>query len=133
MGMAKSYKIRSVIVCDDVRREISKKEILIGVYTDAIVVQQVPAVLPLLHFRVNLSVTKDAADKFSFYVEKPSGARLLDTKDQSYEKDGNVILVMAMHNPILDEVGQHRMYLQMGSARKEMIGEFNVTVGSVAE
>ena len=42
-----SIKIISVIVCDDIRKEISNKDILIGVYSGSIVFQAFPSTIPL--------------------------------------------------------------------------------------
>jgi hypothetical protein len=39
------FSVGSVIICDEVRREITNKDILIGVYSGAIVVSAVPATL----------------------------------------------------------------------------------------
>lgn len=42
-----NMEIHSAIVCDDIRREINNKEILIGVYTGDIIVADFPTMLTL--------------------------------------------------------------------------------------
>jgi hypothetical protein len=49
--------VRSVIICDDVRREDNGKEILIGVYNDKIVIdRQPPFLLPTLCVRFVMKI-----------------------------------------------------------------------------
>jgi len=130
--MAKApYKLLSVIVCDDVRTEVTKKEILIGVYSDGIVVPKLPAVLTSLFFRIHLALQIQEQTTFSFQVLKPSGQSLLDTNDQTLESRRNVILAMGIQGPNLDEAGKYQMFLRVGNRRRQMIGEFNVTEGPV--
>jgi hypothetical protein len=45
--MESQLEIKSVVVCDDVRREENGKDILIGVYSSGILVPQLPATLSL--------------------------------------------------------------------------------------
>ncbi len=44
---APKLKLIAALVCDDTRREDNGKEILIGVYTGAVIVPELPAALPL--------------------------------------------------------------------------------------
>jgi hypothetical protein len=57
--MAGRAKIRSVILCDDIRREDNGKEILIGVYNGVILFPKFPAVLRQLILRIEY----DGVDK----------------------------------------------------------------------
>jgi hypothetical protein len=50
-----SYNVRFVIICDDIRQEVSGKEILIGVYNDAILCPAFPIVIQKLIVRVSVS------------------------------------------------------------------------------
>ena len=130
--MAKApYKLLSVIVCDDVRTEVTKKEILIGVYSEGIVVPKLPAVLTSLYFRVHLALYQQGQTQFSFQVVKPSGKNILDTKEQPLEFRSHVVLALGVQGPTLDEAGKHQMFLRLGQGRRQMIGEFNVTEGPV--
>jgi hypothetical protein len=49
------YHIRFVIICDDIRQEVSGKEILIGVYNDIIIFPSFPAVMQKLILRVSVN------------------------------------------------------------------------------
>jgi hypothetical protein len=41
------FSINSVVVCDDIRKEITNKDILIGVYGGGLLVPQLPAAMPI--------------------------------------------------------------------------------------
>jgi hypothetical protein len=56
--MAADYQVRSVIVCDDVRREGNGKELLIGVYPSAITLPAIPTVMPALCVRMEVVAKK---------------------------------------------------------------------------
>ncbi|MCC0013847.1 MAG: hypothetical protein H6881_08220 [Rhodobiaceae bacterium] len=67
-----STKVESIILCEDVRKEITNKEILIGVYSGNIVVKSYPTML-----RLNLWVEllPDSIGERSLHlkVDTPSG------------------------------------------------------------
>lgn len=54
---ARNWKVRSVLICDDIRTETTGKEILIGVYRGAVVVPTAPISLPSLALRIEFGVT----------------------------------------------------------------------------
>jgi len=61
--MTASFNIRNALVCDDARREMNGKSILIGVYNDVIVLPQFPfIVVPKLVFYM---VVNPLGNKFS--------------------------------------------------------------------
>jgi hypothetical protein len=45
--MADDFEVSAVIVCDDIRQEISNKFILVGAYSGSMVINAIPAVIPL--------------------------------------------------------------------------------------
>jgi len=51
--MSQRIHIRSVILCDDVRQEVTGKEILIGVYNDSMIFPSLPGSLKQLILRIS--------------------------------------------------------------------------------
>jgi hypothetical protein len=66
------YKITSLIICDDIRREASGKEILIGVYSKDIIVKDIPTRLPQLSFRISVALEHANFKKMRFSLSSPS-------------------------------------------------------------
>lgn len=66
-----SASFTSCIVCDDVRREISGKDILIGVYTADIVLSSYPATIPL-SFWIEFEPVEEGELNVEFKVDSPS-------------------------------------------------------------
>ena len=48
----KNFKCTSVIICDDIRQEATGKQILVGVYTGAVILPAFPTVLEKLCIRI---------------------------------------------------------------------------------
>lgn len=71
------YEVKSVILCDDVRREDSSKDILIGVYNDVIAVDSVPALLPLISVRFLLKVLRTGVIKVEGAITQPDGTDIV--------------------------------------------------------
>jgi len=73
-------EIASVILCDDIRKEVTNKEILIGVYAGDIVISSFPAMAPLA-FWIELiphSVGKhDVILRLGVTDKKPIGLRAI--------------------------------------------------------
>lgn len=67
------FKFRNFVLCEDARREISGKEILIGVYDDNVIIGSVPAILDRLFFRVAIDCDPLYRGKFSMSLRDPEG------------------------------------------------------------
>lgn len=67
-----SAKITSIIICDDVRREINNKEILIGVYSGSITVPSYPATLRLALW-IEMETEQKELNHWAIKIETPSG------------------------------------------------------------
>ena len=76
--MSSTFTLSAFIVCDDIRSEATGKDMLIGVYADAIILPRFPARLPKLCFRVTVTdITVEKPKAFTFYVHDTEGkARL---------------------------------------------------------
>jgi hypothetical protein len=71
--MSERYKLRSVIICDDVRQEISGKEILIGVYNYSVLFHQFPAGMPQLVMKIAIKLIDKEAKSFLLHLRDPNG------------------------------------------------------------
>lgn len=70
-------EFHAVLVCDDVRREDNKKEILIGVYGSAVVVPALPAFVNLV-FWMQATSARPGLHKFTFRVVNESDTEFLN-------------------------------------------------------
>lgn len=67
-------------MCDDVRTENSGKHILIGVYSDAIVIpKDTPKLVFPLAFFVNISAPQDKTVPVVTWIEGPGGKRMQES------------------------------------------------------
>jgi hypothetical protein len=62
------FRVKSLLVCDDIREEKSGKEIIIGVYTGAIIFAQLPAKLNKIVFRIDVQFLKRGAKQVAFQI-----------------------------------------------------------------
>jgi Family of unknown function (DUF6941) len=74
--MPDKYKVRSVIFCDDVRQEVTGKEILIGVYNYIILYPQFPAFVPRLIVKIYFNVKDKTAKQFVLHLKDKDGVVL---------------------------------------------------------
>jgi hypothetical protein len=112
--MANKLHIRSVIICDDVRREDNGKEILIGVYNGVILVPRFPSVLRQLIVRIEYEWKGVPAHKFKATVTAEGGQKIL-------EADGQTTLV-SPDDPAAISIGA-------GPIRFEKQTQFNIRFG----
>lgn len=73
------FNVNAVIVCDDVRREVSQKDILIGVYGSAIVVYSLPTQINLA-FWIELEVRKNGLFEIFLKLEFQNSAQSIEFK-----------------------------------------------------
>ena len=75
----KQPKLDFVIICDDIREEVSQKLSYIGVYND-IIVSKLPYIFPKLCFSLYYS-NISSGDKVSIGVKNPSGKSIVKPVD----------------------------------------------------
>jgi len=81
--MARKYKLDHIIICDDARREDNLKEIIIGMYANGeIVFANLPAVTPILTFRLQLRSPEPLRATARFQVRSPSRHLILSADAQ---------------------------------------------------
>lgn len=71
--MANDFKATSVIICDDIRREATGKEILVGVYAGVIFLPALPALLPTMGARIEFSTDLSRAEDLAVELRDPDG------------------------------------------------------------
>lgn len=69
--MTVSYKLVSVLIADDVRKETSGKDIAIGIYSGVIICTTIPTVLPTFALRFEIIPTKQRYDKVICKIRDP--------------------------------------------------------------
>jgi hypothetical protein len=76
-------RFRSLLLCDDIRREDNGKELLIGVYSGGIrFFGAGPGRLRQLYFRIELEQEGENLESpFSLELTAPSGAKLINAQD----------------------------------------------------
>lgn len=73
-----TYKVRSLIICDDVRPEASGKEVLVGAYSGVVVSNMgFPLYMPSLYFRLEVEMEKAQYEGTTLRVLDPQGKQLL--------------------------------------------------------
>jgi hypothetical protein len=76
--MSQRIHIRSVILCDDVRQEVTGKEILIGVYNDSMIFPSLPGSLKQLILRISCDLLDKDLKTAVISLRDPSGTKLSD-------------------------------------------------------
>lgn len=130
MAGDKEYQVKSIIVCDDVRREDNGKEILIGVYTDTIVtVKEPPIVLPKLCIRIQLSTKKSEFKNVSCKIISPSRKEIFSGNSpmKIENPDDPTIVTLAFSPAPLPMAGVYSIRFGM-DVEPRKIGQFEVRV-----
>lgn len=107
------YDIMSVLLCDDIRQEINGKEILIGVYTTAIIFGGFPASMPRLMVRVSILPKSSDLKMFNINVISPSTGKSLFQMDrplaQPMEADEPNTMIFAVDRPLFPEPAEYEI------------------------
>jgi hypothetical protein len=74
--MATTHKLVSLIMCDDCRREDNGKEIIIGVYTGAMISRVLPFVLPTFALRFEIIPQQREYKKTAAIMKNPRGEEI---------------------------------------------------------
>lgn len=127
--MAKSYDVKFVLLCDDVRQEVNKKAILIGYYpNNEIVVPSLPTNVAVQTFMIMLVPHKKHYSNVTFKVRDPRGQQLLDLNGEAtFEDIDKLTSVVFQRSPAayLAE-GKHDLIFGMGDEKPRKIGEFTI-------
>ena len=120
MKVAKRIK---TILCDDVRQEVGGKISLMGIYSQDIVVNKVPTIVPSINLVVMLEDIKEPFEKAYISVVMPKS----DTIKVSYpappniEKGKTVNLVLGLAPFKLNDTGKAKFEIRFSEDEKAAI------------
>lgn len=129
----KRWKPKYVIVCDEVRFENNGKEIILGVYSDGVIVPSVPISLKVMTFRIVVDVDGRAFETVSFELrgtEGNVGAHISGDAPATLvgQKEGKFLFELP--GITLQSEGTKTIWFSLDS-NLEQVGEFDVRVGNV--
>jgi hypothetical protein len=112
----KRNAVVSALICDDVRREINGKEILIGVYTRPYIVPQLPFKLIQLVVRMEMFFDGDKVDLMELRLQSPPGKIIYETSGPIPFTDWDDYGSVSVSIPGLefDESGLYKIELSFG-------------------
>ena len=131
----KNYTVKSVIICDDARQEMTGKEILIGVYNDTIVVERLPATLVKFVIRVAIRVSKDHFfKKFSLQVIDEAKNKIVDANQDITmpPPDPNMLIGVQLQNLTFAQSGTHEVFFGFDDDMQK-ISEFEIRLPASPE
>jgi hypothetical protein len=105
-------KASSVVICDDIRRESSGKEILIGVYAGVILFPRLPAILTNLGMRIEFNTSLKSADDLTVELRDPDAQPLLSVTGamEMVGKDEVQVLSVVCNNVEFTKEGVHTLF-----------------------
>jgi len=125
-----TYAVKSLIICDGVRRETNGKQILIGIYVDEIIFGTFPAQMPQLMFRVAVDINNEKYEKVSFLVrnaDETEKSVLIDATGDAKITDleMNAVFVFGLRGVRFPKPGKFLVEFGLDGPRKK-ISEFVV-------
>ncbi len=123
-----NYQLFSVIVCDDIRTEVTGKQSINGIYDGEMLVAEFPALIPKVSFRIAIRTTK-RAKKLKIVVE--SATQKLISYDGDFPKPKlgldphNVAFAFAASPALFPSAETYKIKLGIDGPAKA-VGEFIV-------
>lgn len=122
------FKLRYFILCDEARREASRKLLLIGVYTDTILIPLDTAELPRVAFVFSYTrLTDEQPESGTFRLEGPNGIVLPETtfsiEQGNLEFKSSNMMIQA--GGVAVTPGDYRAVFTVNNST-EFVGEFTV-------
>lgn len=110
-----AFEFSAALICDDIRKEVSGKDILIGVYSSDIVLGSFPATIPFaIWIEIYVSEPGAAAVEFRFGL---AGREPITLKaDLRLEKSGHASIVLPSMQVLIEEEGE--LYLDAREAKE---------------
>jgi hypothetical protein len=130
--MTKGLKIRSVLICDDVRHERSGKDICIGVYNGVIVIPRTPTLLPKIVIRIEIESIPTGKNLFKAEVIDPAKNPIFSAEGEiePENSDDPVSLALAIAPMPLLSIGRYIIKFGLKDA-VQTAGYFKVRTGVV--
>lgn len=118
-------EVHSVILCDDVRTEISGKTILIGVYDDTIIFNSFPGTLPKICIRLSITLLEPAST-FAFSVHSPEVKIEQFNRDLPFSEVGHRTSLVFEVTPFMVTRAQDFRVLFGMDGSQELVSKFSV-------
>jgi Family of unknown function (DUF6941) len=124
----------NVVFCDDIRREISGKDILIGAYSGDIIIPSVPAIIPIAMW-IQIRTTTLGTARIRIKIIDPAGNKAGQTgfEFQPGESVGDSTAAVTLP-PLMVSVtapGAIKVYWATEGEEMTLIGEKTVRIGPV--
>lgn len=122
-----NYQVKSVLVCDDIRKEVNGKDILIGVYADSIIFPNFPARLRQLCLRIVVQTDQAKFDQVNISVISEKGGTLMQMSHSLdvVPNEGSATVNVPMQNVSFPEPAAYKILFGLDEPAKE-IGDFEV-------
>lgn len=128
MKVAKKIK---TILCDDVRYEVGGKISLMGIYSKDIVVNKVPAVLPIINLVIMFEDIKENFEKLfvTIIIPKSDPIKVSYPAPSDIEKGADVNLVIGLSPFKLNNTGKAKFELRFSEEEKaSIVHHFSIKV-----
>lgn len=128
--MSLAIDIKSVVVCDDIRTEDNNKKLLIGVYTGAVIVNDIPAVLGSFALWAGIRYRDSKTKILSFRLLDPKGKAIREgsgpIKGDGKGKPADLVIRFPMINLALE--GRYKIQFKT-EGRFVTVSDFMVRKG----
>jgi len=130
--MTQNFEFLNLIICDDVREEVSRKQIIIGAYAGVILLPQIPYVVATFAVRFEVMAKRVHYEQISCRVVKPNGEDLFDSikrpLDVTYQ-EFPISLFFTNLWSTFDQVGKYNIFLSMDEETAE-VGSFRIVTAA---
>jgi hypothetical protein len=109
----------AIIICDDIRKEINNKDILIGVYSGDIVVSSLPAWLPMA-FWIEASAKQIGRHDRSFRITVADNPPLVLKSELQIEQLGSLAIMISGLQIYFEKEGTLLLEVQEGEEWKTL-------------
>jgi len=128
MSKTKGYKFLSLMISDDIRKEDNGKEIIIGVYTDKIIVDTVPALLPTFVLRFEVDAYQKHYDNISATIYGPDKKEIVNvgfTSVNDVDITRRAVVPLKVSPIVFHAFGRYEVHLGM-DCRERLVGSFSL-------
>lgn len=123
--------IRSFLICEDMRQEVTGLQSLIGVFADKLITVQLPVQVPKLVFRIAFHSEEDFAADCSFSIVAPSGKRVFSNPQpirMEVTKDLLNVCALGWLRAQFEEPGVYRFQFKINEGHEDVVGTLRIDV-----
>src|SRR5882762_5700170 len=129
-------KIRSILMCEDLRQEVTGLHSLIGVFADKIITVRLPVQIPKVVFRIAFNAGEDFSVDCYFSVIAPSGKRVFTNPQpikMDVKKDLLNICAFGWMRGQFDEPGLHEFRFRLNEEEDDAVGSIKIELVSAGQ